>query len=335
MRVLTVKDSEIRPKRHAIVYFIVGFGCVFILLGLLLVYLALMSCCSIGDLALVSIFPLIGLSLIVLTLVGRRKVTRRVLAYLTLMPLLEFKDDEIRLPSEMEIEYGVLEMAYYKGGEENYYSYTIFNSAGKAITDRISFVDEEFKIICYTNIYGVKEGFAKVPAVKIKSGEYKGITFIFLTNKGMVDTTQTLVVSKDGDYVQVSLKGLGRTIEGNINGTIKKARGVRVEARIPEFKRHEVELVNVKKSEIVHADFAFRIIPDERILVILPEGHRLFPLFARLLRECFKPPFVMGHGEFIIRAVLDRPLKKDVVDECIVTVSLDKKSPNFLHGYGK
>jgi hypothetical protein len=317
--VLTIEDSKIRPRRHIIVY--IGYG-IFTLIGLLLVHLALMSGCSMGDLVLVLIFPLIGLSLIVLTLVGRRKVTRRVLTYITLIPSLEFKDDEIRLPSEMKIEYGVLEMAYYKGGDENYYSYTIFNSARKEITDRIPFVDEEFKIICYTNIYGVREGFAKVPAVKITSGKYKGVIFIFLTNKGRVDTTQTLVVSKDSDYVQVSLQGLGKTIKGNINGTIKKARGARVEVKIPESKRYKVELVNIKKSEVLHKDFAFRIIPDEKILVILPEGHRLFPLFIRLLRECFKPPFVIGHGEFIIRVVLDMPLKKDVVKESTLTVSL-------------
>ena len=322
MRVLTVEYSEERHKvRRKVVCLLIGFGCVYILISSLVMYGALRSGCSIGEFIFILIFLLIGIFLIVFAIVGSRRAIKRESAYFTLIPLLEFKDDEIRLPSKMEVEYGVLEMARYKIGD-NRYSYYIFNSVRKATTDRIPFLDEEFKIICYTDIHGVEEGYAKVPVVKITSGKYKGVTFIFLTNRGKVDTAQTLVVSEDDDYIQVSLQGLGKTIKGNINGTIKKARGARVEVKIPESKRYKVELVNIKKSEVLHKDFAFRIIPDEKILVILPEGHRLFPLFIRLLRECFKPPFVIGHGEFIIRVVLDMPLKKDVVKESTLTVSL-------------
>ena len=322
MRVLTVEYSEERHKvRRKVVCLLIGFGCVYILISSLVMYGALRSGCSIGEFIFILIFLLIGIFLIVFAIVGSRRAIKRESAYFTLIPLLEFKDDEIRLPSKMEVEYGVLEMARYKIGD-NRYSYYIFNSVRKATTDRIPFLDEEFKIICYTDIHGVEEGYAKVPVVKITSGKYKGVTFIFLTNRGRVDTAQTLVISEDGDYVQVSLQGLGKTIKGNINGTIKKARGARVEVRLPDpTKGYKIELINIKRSGIVYADFTSKILPDERILVILPEGWG-FRALAELLREHFKPPFVMGLGEFKIRVVLDMPLKKDVVKEGTLTISL-------------
>jgi len=115
MRVLTVEDSEARHKfRRKVACLLIGFGCVWTLVSLSVMYIALMSGCSIGDLILILIFLFIGIFLIVFVIVGSRRAIKRESAYFTLIPLLEFKDDEIRLPSKMEVEYGVLEMARYK-----------------------------------------------------------------------------------------------------------------------------------------------------------------------------------------------------------------------------
>ena len=344
MRVLPIIGDTTKPSTAVYLIVIVVFA-IFIFIGLsIITIMCLATPTIIKEMPIFLLGPvtliIFGIVMPIYALKGIKRISKIRTALSNLASQIKTSEDEVRLPYKMEVEYGFVKIDYYRsrrssgsslevkfeiGGHTSSthhgYCHAKFNGVRRTVTDRIPFVNEKFSI-AFRVFRDFRDVAAELPAVKIASGEYKDILFIFLTNEGYVEGSKTLVLSKDDDIVQVSLKGVGKAIEGEINGTIKNARGVRVEAL---FCNKFVELASAKSSGVVQKRFVSKVIPDEKMVIILPDVSIDKPIindFVDLLERYFEPPFVMGHGKYTIKAVLDLPLKKDVVDECTFTVNL-------------
>ncbi len=156
-------------------------------------------------------------------------------------------------------------------------------------------------------------GFVKAPAVRITDGVYKDIIVLFFTNEGEVKGSGTITLATDKDSAQVSFRGEGKFITGSVYSELRKARRVKVAISAEGFSYE----MAVGKGQAF--EFRESMLPDEKVVMVGTYGTATPRMVAKALGG---GTIVMGHGEFILRGILDIPLRPDVRAEKTFRVEL-------------
>ena len=229
----------------------------------------------------------------------------------------------ISFPEELEFEIGTLEMSGWWSGGRNrtYHTSRKFKTVERLRASEVEFRDEEFTI----TVYGDGTGSVVAPAARILSEPYRDVLLVFITNRGSVGGGGTLTVSGDGDSAEVSFEGNGRFIRGRVYSTLSKARRVKVAVTKEGFSYEKV--IGTGES----FEFTHPMLPEERTLIV--GGYTtLSPRL--LLGKLGKGTLVLGHGEFILRAILDLRFRPDIRAEKTFRVELEEEKEKFEEEWG-
>jgi hypothetical protein len=144
------------------------------------------------------------------------------------------------------------------------------------------------------------------PAIRIPSGPYGGALLLYLDPNGEVEGSGTIQVSHGEDSAQLTYRGDGRAISGTVYSMVKKARKAKVELYRPGLEGNRFRV-----GEGITFDFSRAMLPEESMLIVAYEGFSPAD-FRKMMKG---GEYLMGHGEYGIRLVLDIPLRPDVVEE--------------------
>ncbi|WP_297463707.1 hypothetical protein [Thermococcus sp.] len=227
--------------------------------------------------------------------------------------MVSFSDSGVSFQEGREFEIGRLEMRGYWVGSGRNRSYHVerkFIPGEKGVGSSIPFPSEGFRV----TVAGDGTGEVSVPAVRIRDEPYKGILLLFFTDEGAVRGSGTITLAVDEDSAQVSFRGDGKFITGSVYSELRKARGVKVTIGAEGFS-HERVIGRGRSFE-----FRKRMLPKEKVVMVGTYG-TVTP--KMVLSSLGDGTVVMGHGEFIIRGILDVPLRPDVRAGETFTVELE------------
>ncbi|NJE10978.1 hypothetical protein [Thermococcus sp. MAR1] len=242
-------------------------------------------------------------------LLGRRREYKRAETFAASST---FSDSGVTFPEELEFETGTLEMMGYwigSGRNRSYHVERKFISGEKKRASRIPFMSSPFKVAVSPD----GTGFVKAPAVRITDEVYKNIVVLFFTDEGEVRGSGTVTVVTESDSAQVNYRGDGKFIAGAVYSTLTKARTVKTAISTEGF---EYEKVIGKGRSF---EFRERMLPEEKVIMVGTYG-TVTP--RMLVGKLPGSPILLGHGEFIIRGILDMRLRRDVKAEETFRVEL-------------
>ncbi|NJF24090.1 hypothetical protein [Thermococcus sp. Bubb.Bath] len=133
---------------------------------------------------------------------------------------------------------------------------------------------------------------------------------------GTVNASGTVEVATENDSAQLSLKGAGKSLAGTVYATLQKARKAKVEIFHTACERNRFKI-----GEGATFDFSKELLPEEDRLIVAYEGFSPRD-FRRLMGG---GEYIMGHGTYGVRLILDIPLRPDVVEEGSFEVVLEEK----------
>ncbi|ASJ11408.1 hypothetical protein [Thermococcus thioreducens] len=223
-----------------------------------------------------------------------------------------FSDSGLTFPEELEFETGTLEMRGYWVGSGRNRSYHVernFLPGKRERASKVPFMSSPFKVAVSPD----GTGFVKAPAVRITDEPYKNIVVLFFTDEGEVRGSGTVTVVTESDSAQVNYRGDGKFIAGTVYSTLTKARRVKVVLTAEGF---EYEKVIGKGRSF---EFRERMLPEEKVVMVGTYGTVTPRMVAKALGG---GTVLLGHGEFIIRGVLDVRLRPDVRAEETFRVEL-------------
>lgn len=166
-------------------------------------------------------------------------------------------------------------------------------------------------------------GIIEAPALRIRGGRYDGSLIIVLTDRGTVRGDGQITLSKGNDMAQVSFRGDGKFLRGSVWAELSKARKVRIEVGSGGLWR--------RVAEGKGFDFSFSTLPGEKTVVFTHYGS-VTP--RSILGKLWNGPVIMGHGSFELKAVLDIPLGRDVVETSPFKVEFEEKRRGEEKGVG-
>ena len=255
------------------------------------------------------VFFLLMMSLGAYSLLRRRREYRRAENFASLVG---FSDSGVTFPEELEFEIGTLEMKGYwvgSGRNRSYHVERSFIPREKKRASRISFMDSPFKVAVSSD----GTGFVKAPAVRITDELYKNIVVLFFTDGGEVRGNGTVTVATESDSAQVNYRGDGKFIAGTVYSTLTKARRVKVALTAEGFEYEKV----IGKGQSF--EFRERMLPEEKVIMVGSYGTATPKMVGNGLGG---GTVILGHGEFIIRGILDIRLRPDVRAEETFRVEL-------------
>ncbi len=231
-------------------------------------------------------------------------------------------ETSISFPEELEYEVGRVFLEGYwtytttstgsgTTSSRNYRTRRSFRPAGRARGLEVELPKEPFRI----ELKADGTGTIDAPAIRILSEPYKNALVIFLTDEGLVEGESSLNLSKGNDMVQVTFRGEGKMLRGRVWVELSKARGVRIEYGSGNLWK------TVAKGK-GSFEFSFSTLPEEKIL-IFSHYNTVTPL--SILKKLGGGPMILGHGTFELKAVLDVPLARDIVERAIFEVVLPHK----------
>jgi len=225
----------------------------------------------------------------------------------------DVSESGVTLPEELEYETGRVALDGYwtsTGRSRSYHVRRSFEAREKKTGTFVEFPNEPFRV----EVLRDGTGRVEAPAVRILSGPYKDVLLIFLTDEGEITGSGSLTLSKGSDVATVTFRGEGRELRGSVQAELSKARKVRI----------EVDSGKVWKriAEGHSFDFSFSPLPEEKT-VVFANYKTVSPL--SLVKALWKNTTVLGHGTFELKAVLDIPLAKDVVEKAGFRVELRKE----------
>ncbi|WP_240910709.1 hypothetical protein [Thermococcus sp. MV11] len=241
--------------------------------------------------------------------------------------LLVASDSWITFPEELEFETGTLEMKGHwvgSGRNRHYHVERKFIAERRDRASGVSFPRAGFKAAVSPD----GTGFIRAPAVRITDGPYKSILLLFFTDEGEVKGSGTVTVVTEGDSAQVNFRGDGKFIAGTVYSTLAKAKRVKVALSTSGFEYEKVI------GEGQSFEFRERMLPEEKVTVVGSYN----TVSPRLLAgKIGRGTVVLGHGEFIIRGILDIRLRPDVKAEGTFRVELEEEAEEekeFEEGWG-
>ncbi|WP_297509029.1 hypothetical protein [Thermococcus sp.] len=220
--------------------------------------------------------------------------------------------NSVSFPMPLEYEAGRLNLAGYWTGSGRNRHYQVdrnFMAERSGTSQSIEFPEREFNVA----IDADGSGIVTAPAVRILSDPYKDVLLMFLTDSGRVTGEGTIQLSHNGDSAEITFRGEGKSIVGRVQAYLSRARKVRVEISAPGAGRNVV-------GQGLNFEFMERMLPEEKTLIVT--GYKTAS--PRSLMRHLEGT-VMGHGDFILRAVLDIPLRPDVREERTFRVELSGK----------
>ena len=219
-------------------------------------------------------------------------------------------ENGVAFQEEIEYEKGRVELEGYwtsSGRSRSYHVKRNFQGGGRGRGTFVEFPREKFRVTVLRDGTGRVEA----PAVRILSEPYRDVLLIFLTNRGRVNGSESLTLSRESDMATVTFRGDGKELRGTVQGELSRARRVRIEVGSGRVWKRIAEGLNF--------DFSFSPLPDEET-VIFTHYKNVSPL--TLVKNLWKDSTVLGHGTFELKAVLDVPLARDIVEKAQFTVEL-------------
>ena len=216
----------------------------------------------------------------------------------------------VTFPEELEYEVGRIFLDGYwtsSGRSRTYHVRRSFQARERKTGAFVEFLEEPFRV----EVLRDGTGRIEAPAVRILSGPYRDALLIFLTDEGEVVGSGNITLGKGNDVATVTFRGEGRELRGSVQAELSKARKVRIEVGSEKAWK--------KIAEGVSFDFTFSPLPDEKT-VVFASYKTVSPL--SLVKALWKDSTVLGHGAFELKAILDVPLARDVVETAEFEVEL-------------
>ncbi len=225
----------------------------------------------------------------------------------------EISENGVTFPQELEFDVGKVSLEGYwtsTGRSRSYHIRRSFQPKERKRGTFVEFPDEPFRALVLRDGTGRVEA----PAVRILSRPYKDVLLMFFTDRGEVGESGSLTLTKGDDVATVTFRGEGKWIRGTVQAELSKTRKVRIEVGSGKGRR--------KIAEGTNFDFAFSTLPKEKT-VVFANYKTVSPL--SLIKNLWKGSAVLGHGTFELKAVLDVPLARDVVEKAKFMVELKKR----------
>ncbi|NJE49609.1 hypothetical protein E3E30_08550 [Thermococcus sp. 9N3] len=225
----------------------------------------------------------------------------------------EVSESGVTLPEELEYETGRVTLDGYWTSTGRSRSYNVrrsFEARERKTGTFVEFPDEPFRV----QVLRDGTGRVEAPAVRILSGPYRDALLIFFTDEGEVTGSGSLTLSKGSDVATVTFRGEGKELRGNVQAELSKARKVRIEVGSGKVWK--------RIAEGQSFDFTFSPIPEEKT-VVFANYKTVSPM--SLVKALWRDTAVLGHGAFELKAVLDVPLARDVVEKAEFQVELKKE----------
>ncbi len=240
-----------------------------------------------------------------------------------LSSLLSTSGKMVSFPEELEFERGTLEVSGWWSGGRNrtYHTSRKFTPAERLRGRGLEFMDSDFTVTVH------RDGTGKLvlPAVRITSEPYRDVILAFLTNNGSAIGNGTLRVSYGEDAAEMSFEGKGRFIRGRVYSSLSKARRVKVAITKEGFDYERV--IGAGKS----FEFSHPMLLEERVLIV--SGYNtLSPRI--LIGKLGRDTLLLGHGKFILKAILDLRFRSDISAEESFRVELKTEEKEFEEEWG-
>ncbi len=229
--------------------------------------------------------------------------------------------ETMTLPQPVRYEVGTYTCTgEWRGGGKNrhYYTSHTFRKTESGEGPAITLPEGPFIVTVKRDDSGLLE----FPAVRILSEPYKNVLLLLMSSDGTVNASGTVEAATENDSAQLSIRGAGRSLTGTVYATLQKARKAKVEIFHTAWERNRFKI-----GEGITFDFSQELLPGEDTLIVAYEGFS--PRDFRMLMRGGE--YIMGHGTYGIRLVLDIPLHPDVSSEGSFEVSL-KEEPEQEKG---
>ncbi|GEM_PF-1942218 len=216
----------------------------------------------------------------------------------------------VTFPEELDYETGRVALEGYwtsTGRSRTYHVRRSFEAWERKTGAFVEFPNEPFRV----EVLRDGTGRVEAPAVRILSGPYKDVLLIFLTDDGEVTGSGSITLSKGSDVATVTFRGEGRELRGSVQAELSKARKVRIEVGFGKVWK--------RIAEGQSFDFTFSPLPEEKT-VVFANYKTVSPM--SLVKALWKDSTILGHGAFELKAILDVPLARDVVEKAEFRVEL-------------
>jgi len=222
------------------------------------------------------------------------------------------------LPEEVKYETGRLLLeghSYYTGRGRHYRIERRFARFSSGRGTEIVPPWDEFSVA----INGDGRGYLNAPAVLIKTGRYSGLVLIFFTSRSETCFRDTMHLEINGDKATVEYSFDGSVLGGTVNSWLSKARGVRL------YLSGGGGEVKKKLGEGRKFEFHCRLLPEEDTVLVAPFRFITPMMILGNLGRFLPSPregLLLGHGTYELKAVLDVPFGRDVVEKAEFRVEL-------------
>jgi hypothetical protein len=223
--------------------------------------------------------------------------------------------ETVTLPQPVQYEVGTYTCTgEWRGGGKNrhYYTSHTFRGAERKEGPTINLPKGSF----IATVKRDDSGLVEFPGVKILSEPYKNVLLLQMPSNGTVKASATIEVTHENDSAQLSLKGMNRSLTGTVYATLQKARKAKVEIFHTAWERNRFKI-----GEGITFDFSKELLPEDDILIVAYDGFS--PRDFRALMGGGE--YIMGHGNYGIRLILDIPLHPDVSNEGSFEVILEEE----------
>ncbi|ASJ01005.1 hypothetical protein [Thermococcus gorgonarius] len=243
-------------------------------------------------------------------------IVKRRLAHLdAFLSKARIEDDGIYLQEEVDYETGVYSAKGYwssSGRNRTYRVYSKFQENEKGKASRVPLPSGKFVV----SVKRDDEGYISAPAVKL-GGKYEGVIVMVLEPRGAVRGSGTLTVTYGDDYATLNFEGKGNILEGKVSSFIRKARKSKVELYHEDYPSNRFKI-----AEGLNYAFSFNpfrwLKPGEKTVIVT-----LQDFSPKDFRRLFgMGEYLMGHGKYGIRLVIDVPMHRDIGKEAHFEVVL-------------
>jgi len=236
--------------------------------------------------------------------------------------------DGLCLPQEADYETGVYSAKGYwssSGRSRTYHVQSKFQGNDEGRASRIPLPSGKFVISVKRN----DEGYISAPAVRL-GGRYEGVVVMILDPQGTVEGSGTLTATYGDDYATLNFEGNGSILEGKVSSSLGKARKSRVEIYHRDYPSNHFRIAGGLNYTFSFNPFKW-LKRGEKNVIVTAQGFS-----PREFRRLFgMGEYLIGHGQYGIRLVLDIPMHRDVVEEASFEVLPVSGAEGSEEGGGK
>jgi len=222
------------------------------------------------------------------------------------------EDRVLKLPGETKLGRGRFVLrGEWRGTRKRHYAIErTFTATDEIISDGIELAPERFSVEVKEN----DDALVELPAYLIEDGKFRGTVVVPIIPSYSVEVERgPLEASRDMEFAHLRLDTLENGFYGKLYVNVNRCRGARVELEKSGLRTKE-KLAELKGSGEAELRREFWIEP---IILIMDRKYS----DPRKLRDVFGRRLILeGHGDYVLRLILDVPFSKDVHDAAMVTV---------------